>query len=288
MTDNTPRWMKDAGEFGAGSGFPERGIGMRPADIEARVAALLRGVEAIASSSEVLHRVAVHEGAHAIVARALGMPLVEVAIGDAGAGHTRSDVDRAPGWWTPTETAAVIMAGALAERRWCPSTDLAGSDDDENDLLRLMELEDPPDIRYARELAAGILDDNRDDHGLVVDALIRRRRLSGEDVTALLGPAYGVTPHTAVRASEAREQGKDVPPRVSEETRGGAAAALATRDAAPVWFGYSNPNHTRDEFIRRCAQSLRAGRHLAGRIVFGGPGDWHDVTDAVLAEARGL
>lgn len=189
MTDNTPRWMKDAGEFGAGSGFPERGIGMQQSDIERLVAETLgRAVaaETIGEASDVLHRLAHHEAGHAVVGRALGLPLRGIEIDVRHGGVNRFHSAQAPDGWSPTDDAAILMAGVIAERRAFPATTLEGCEDDENALLALMSREQAPDVAWARGTAEAILDQRRAGYERLVDALIRQRSLTGDEVDALL------------------------------------------------------------------------------------------------------
>lgn len=193
------QWFHDARVFGAGSGsWPSRGVGKSLTDIEREVAAALargsgehRTAESIAAHSDVLHRLATHEAGHAIAARALGLPLREVEIDLRHGGVNRFYGDQAPVDWSATDDAAILMAGAIAERMAFPATTLEGCEDDEAALLALMSQEHAPDVAWARATAEAILDQNRGDHERLVDALVRRRRLTGDEVDELLDGAEG-------------------------------------------------------------------------------------------------
>lgn len=192
------QWFKDAQVFGAGSGSWCTGGGMSSADIERRVAEALglsagehRTAEAIGAHSDVLHRLATHEAGHAIVARVLGLPLRAVEIDLRHGGVNRFHGDQAPVDWSATDDAAILMAGAIAERMALPATSLEGCEDDESALLTLMSQEHALDVQWARATAEAILDQNRGDHERLVDALVRRRRLTGDEVDELLDGAEG-------------------------------------------------------------------------------------------------
>lgn len=186
--DDTPTWIQNAGTFGAGSGGWPTGPGMSHRDIERRVADTLRGAtDSIAAHSNVLHTLAAHEGGHAIVARALGLPIREVSIDVDHGGVNRFHADRAPEGWTTTDDATILLAGVVAERMLHPASALEGSEDDEAALLALMAGSQPPDVVRAKATAELYLDGNRGQLDDLVDALIRRRHLTGGEVDELLG-----------------------------------------------------------------------------------------------------
>jgi hypothetical protein len=148
--DDTPVWIRDAGVFGAGSGGWATGPGMSLSEVERRVAAALLGAaESIAEHSDEVHLIAAHEGGHAIVARALGLPIREVSIDAEHGGAARVHADRTPEGWNTTHYAAVLLAGAIAERMSHPSSPLDGCEDDEAALLALMSGDVAPDVQRA-------------------------------------------------------------------------------------------------------------------------------------------
>lgn len=198
--DPTPRWMKDAGEFGAGSGS-WGGSRMSESDIARQVAADLNRAaraeirhesprtaskaEAIAAASDDMHRNARHEAGHAVVARCLGLPVRDVSI-DGNGGVSRFHASRAPGDWSADDDAAVLVAGGLAERMRWPDIDLDGCGDDEAALLDLLDQANPPDVRRAERTARMYLEGHERDVDTLVDALIRRRHLTGDEIGELL------------------------------------------------------------------------------------------------------
>jgi hypothetical protein len=148
----------------------------------------------IGSKSSVVDHIAHHEAGHAVVARALGLPIVEVAIDPTSGGHNRYRASEPPAGWTATNDGAVLFAGYLAEIRWCVG-ELHGSDDDRAKAEQLIG--EGLDARMAERIASDILDRHGSDVERLADALIRNRRLTGEQIDELLGRAAPDQPNSA-------------------------------------------------------------------------------------------
>lgn len=190
--DRTPGWMGDARRFGAGAGFGwPAGGGLPPGEIEQRVARMFAGfraVEAIATTTDVLLRLARHEAGHAVVARAMGLPIDEVRVDASTGGVCRFRADEAPEPWSPECDAAILAAGRLAERMFGEDGDAEVEDcgDDEAAFRELQERHDDLAAAAAIRNAEAILFEAAEEVTLLVDALVRRRRLGGDDVEELL------------------------------------------------------------------------------------------------------
>lgn len=142
--------------------------------------------EAIADRTSVVHRIAHHEAGHAIVARALGLEILEVVIDERHGGINRFPVDAAPDGWSSTDNAAVLMAGTMAERAWCPASTLEGNEDDESVLRTMLDGDEPPDVIAARATVERILAERAGEVEALAEALIKHRTLTGDQVEDLI------------------------------------------------------------------------------------------------------
>jgi hypothetical protein len=133
-------------------------------------------------------RVAFHESAHVYVARALGLPVVEVVIDlDTGAGHTLPDDKIAS---DALDVLTLLCAGGRGELLRFP-TIRGASSDEESIRAVLFEVVDPRDreatLRQARAAAERLVRDGEAAITELAHVLVRRRQMSGEDALAILG-----------------------------------------------------------------------------------------------------
>lgn len=220
--------------------------------------------EAIAARSDVLHRLAYHEAGHAVVARALGLPIAEVSIDAAHGGVNRYHADRAPVGWSTSHDAAVLLAGTMAERLWHPDTTGEGSEDDEATLRSLMAGERPPRVSLARDAVEYLLVDRAGDVEALAEALVKYRSLTGEQVDAILG-----------QAAEARTAMAGV------EVRSGRGGKPVQRHGTWVEYDPDDPPEGYDSRATRLYNEM----HRAGDR-----GDWalSRTLQSQLAEALGV
>jgi hypothetical protein len=123
---------------------------------------------------------AIHEAGHTVVAYRLGIPVAAVSLGDAGHGDTVVRSGNRPS----IDVATAIIAGPLAESRWCP--DSPGGDESDEHALRQLLSADPFHLPIAVASCNAILELYAADVEAVADALAQRGSLTGDEVAELL------------------------------------------------------------------------------------------------------